>query len=119
MKEQPSDKQTPEQNNSQDKDNRLEAVRDLLFGPNDQEYREEFKGIKDQIAKNRADFENKTGTLKTDILERLDKLENKLSEKVSSLESSISQQIDGLNNEKVDRKKLANLLQTIAKELEA
>lgn len=100
-------------------DNRLEAVRDLLFGPNDQAYRQEFKDIKDQISKNRSDFESKSDSLREDILDRLEKLEKSVSENIQSVQADLDKQVSDLNAGKVDRKQLAKLLQTIAKELEA
>ncbi len=100
-------------------DNRLEAVRDLLFGPNDEAYRKEFKGIKDQITKNKEDFESKSEALNADILDRLEKLEKKVSDKIDSTQESLNKRLEVLNDSKVDRKQLAKLLQTIAKELEA
>lgn len=118
MKEKDSEEQISE-NNSGVNDNRLEAVRDLLFGPNDQEYRQEFKDIKDQVSKNKSDFEQKSESLKEDIIDRLEKLEKKITENVNSVQADLSKQIDGLNSDKVDRKQLAQLLQTLAKELES
>ena len=100
-------------------DNRLEAVRDLLFGPNDEAYRKEFKEIKDQIAKNKEDADNKSEALNSDILDRLEKLEKKVFDKIDSAQESLNKQLEGLNESKVDRKQLAKLLQTIAKELES
>ena len=100
-------------------DNRLEAVRDLLFGPNDEAYRKEFKEIKDQIAKNKEDADNKSEALNSDILDRLEKLEKKVFDKIDSTQESLNKQLEGLNESKVDRKQLAKLLQTIAKELES
>ncbi len=119
MKEKDSEDQVSENSPVDANDNRLEAVRDLLFGPNDQAYREEFKEIKSQVAKNKEDSEKKSDALNQDLIARLDKLENKLTEKVSELSSNVNARLDGLNADKVDRKQLAKLLQTIAKELEA
>ncbi|MEO9997361.1 MAG: hypothetical protein ABJI55_11920 [Ekhidna sp.] len=118
MKEKDSEEQISE-NSSGANDNRLEAVRDLLFGPNDQAYRQEFKEIKDQVAKNKSDFEEKSDALKEDIIDRLEKLENKITENVNSAQADLSKQIEGLNAGKVDRKQLAQMLQTLAKELES
>ncbi len=114
MKEKESGEQASDINN----DNRLEAVRDLLFGPNDQQYRQEFKEIKDQITQNRTDLDKSSETLKSDLLDRIEKLEKKVDDDVNSLKSDLSTQIEKLNDGKVDRLQLAKLLQDIAKKLE-
>ena len=118
MKEKAEEKQT-QGGTDPINDNRLEAVRDLLFGPNDEAYRREFREIKDQIVKNKEDVDSKSESQYSDILKRLEKLENKVFDKIESTQESLNKRLDELNEAKVDRKKLANLLQTIAKELEA
>ncbi|MEO1253550.1 MAG: hypothetical protein AAFY41_01510 [Bacteroidota bacterium] len=100
-------------------DNRLDAVRDLLFGPNDQAYRKEFKEIRDQLSQSKEEFNSKSEALESDILSRFEKLENKISEKLESKFDDLNAKIDALSHSKVDRKQLAELLQSIAKELEA
>lgn len=103
---------SPENDNT---DNRLEAVRDLLFGPNDQEYRKEFQGIKDQIASTQQDSSASVSKLEEELVGKIDQLEKKVLERISALES----RVDELDMRKTDRKQLAALLQTIAKELES
>lgn len=117
MKEKDSEEQVSAGENAND--SRLEAVRDLLFGPNDQQYRQEFKDIKDQVSQNKKDADEHAEALKSDILERLDNLEKKVSEDINTLKTDLNKQIEELNTGKVDRIQLAKLLQNLAKELEA
>lgn len=98
-------------------DNRLEAVRDLLFGQNDQEYRKEFQEIRSEIDSNKKQLEDKSEAINSDLIDRLEKLEKKMEDHIIATDAKLTQQIDALSHEKVDRKKMADLLQQIAKEL--
>jgi len=96
-------------------DNRLEAVRDLLFGPNDQEYRKEFHEIKKQIESDAQDAQNSIADLREELMGKLSNLEEQMIERFETLEANVEK----LASQKTDRKKLANLLIAMAKELES
>ena len=107
--------------NAQDSanDNRLEAVRDLLFGQNDREYRKEFKQIWNDLETAKKELENKADALGSDLIDRLEKLEQKLTERVNSVESKLLEEVSSLKDDKVGRKQLATMLHSIANELES
>lgn len=117
MKKEPSEDQVEENNLTTD--DRLEAVRDLLFGQNVQEYRGEFKELKDQLNQNKEDLDKGVTDLQSDLLAKLEAIDKKLSDRIEEMNSQLNSKLDSLNNDKVDRKKLAKLLQSIASELDS
>ena len=96
-------------------DNRLEAVRDLLFGPNDQAYRKEFKDIKKQLESDAQDAQTSVSDLREEFSGKLAKLEDEMVERFEALEA----RVEKLTADKTDKKQLAKLLTSIAKELES
>lgn len=96
-------------------ENRLEAVRDLLFGPNDQQYRKEFQEVREQIAGVSEASKQSTSKLHEELIGKIDALEKGLLSQIKTLEGSVA----ALAQEKTDKKQLAKLLQVLAAELEA
>ena len=86
---------------------KLNAVRDLLFGPNDQEYREKFELLKNRI----EEYQSKAS-------QDIEELRNSLGERIDALEQALTEKIEQLSADKADRKKMAALLHHIANELE-
>ena len=98
---------------------RLEAVRELLFGQNVQEYRGDIKEVRDLIDKNTEQLRSESSELESKLLKRIDELESSLTKMLGEMRSELDAKIDQLQNDKVDRKQLAKLLSTIANELDS
>lgn len=98
---------------------KLNAVRDLLFGQNVQEYRSEFDELRKIINDNREKSDKKSSDMKNDIFDRIDKLEEKLNHKLDDTSRSINERLDQLSDAKADRKKMANILHELANKLES
>ena len=98
---------------------KLEAVRDLLFGQNVREYRDEFKELKDLLKSHRDEIDKTADSFKTDVLSKLDNLDNKFSAKIEETSNELNKRLDALSNDKADRKRIANLLSDMAKQLDS
>ncbi|MFK7952783.1 MAG: hypothetical protein AB8B73_08025 [Ekhidna sp.] len=98
---------------------KLEAVRDLLFGQNVKEYRDEFKELKDLIQENRAEIDKSAADFRSDVLEKLESLDEKINKKIDDTSQEIKDQLNSLSEAKADRKKIANLLSDMAKQLDS
>lgn len=104
---------------SQQEVDKLEAVRDLLFGQNVKEYRDEFKELKDLITSNRKEIDQSAADFKSDVLEKLEKLDDKINKKIDDTSQEIKDKLSALADDKADRKKIANLLSDMARQLDA
>ena len=110
--------ETSSDNNQNQTDQRLEAVKELLFGQNVQEYREEFKEIRDQISALDKQLGEKNEKLRSSLSDRIDKLERELNSQLSAMNESIQEKLKSMDDSKVDKKYLASLLTNIAKKLD-
>lgn len=104
---------------SQQEVDKLEAVRDLLFGQNVKEYRDEFKDLKDLIQDNRKEIDKSASEFKSEILEKLEKLDDKINQKIDDTSREIKDKLSTLSEDKADRKKIANLLSDMARQLDS
>lgn len=97
---------------------KLNAVRELLFGQNVKEYRDEFDELKKLIKDHKKDFERENSDLKNDVLDRIDKMDEKFNNRLDDSIKSINDKLDKLNDDKADRKKMASVLHSLASQLE-
>lgn len=107
------------QDSTQQPDNRLEAVRDLLFGQNVQEYRGEIKDTKELINNHRSELDQQSADLESRLNAKIDALEEKVLTQLDKTAEKINSRLDKLHENKVDKKKLADYLVSIAKKLDA
>lgn len=116
MKEK-EEKQAPE--SVPESDNRLEAVRELLFGQNVQEYRGDIKEIRDLIEQQREEVDQQASDLEQKLLQKLDESEQRVTELIQSSVEQINAQLDQLTKDKVHRKELAEHLIALANKLDS
>ncbi|MEQ9404810.1 MAG: hypothetical protein RIM99_14560 [Cyclobacteriaceae bacterium] len=94
---------------------KLDAVRELLFGQNVKEYREEIQEVKDLTDKNRSEANQSIESTKVEILQKLDQLSKQFEERSAQIEKKV----ETLAGSSVDRNNLAALLKDIASRLES
>lgn len=93
---------------------RIEAVRNLIFGENIKQYNDEFADVYDKI-KALQDQTNKNLSESVSTLEnKLADLESLMDHKFQDLNSDIDKRLADLDDEKADRKKLGKALEKIA-----
>lgn len=109
-------------------DPKMEAVKQLIFGENMQQYDSEFNEIKALIKKTRTDVENEINdtrdaltklinqtkeTLTNDISD----LRSDMNKKVTQLRSDMDDSVADLDEKKVNRKLLGTMLQEMGKQI--
>lgn len=109
-------------------DPKIDAVRQLIFGENMQQYDSEFNEIKALIKKTRTEIENELNETR-DALNRLinqtkDSLTNEIQDlrsdmnkKVTQLRSDMDEAVADLDDRKLNRKLLGALLQEMGKQI--
>lgn len=98
---------------------KLNAVRELLFGKHDKQYRTEFEGVKALVNKNKDESDVAQAELKSQIMSRLDQLEISLNQKIDDTTQTLTARLDQLADDKADKKKVASLLHDLARQLES
>lgn len=95
-------------------DSRIEAVRDLIFGENIQEYNSEFAAVYDKIQALKEESQRNLEEAVTQIESSLADLERLVDHKVQDLTADLNKGLEELDNAKVDRHKLGQALEKIA-----
>jgi|GEM_PF-2177655 len=93
---------------------KLQAVKELIFGKEIQDYDAEFKNIHKLISDNKA----KSDQDNADQMKALDQLEKNISARIDRLEAEVMKKIALLDNKKADRAKLGKMLIQIGEKLQ-
>jgi len=89
---------------------KIEAIKNLIFGENIAEYNDEFEAIKKDLEKKKAALEDLISSTSTELNKAIDNLSTDLNIRITTLEDTLEAKADELNEQKVDRKLLGNLL---------
>ena len=82
---------------------KLNAVRDLLFGPSDREYKDEFAEIKDLIRSNKDETDQRLSDLEAKFTEKVDELDRRINDKIDDLDRRLNEKIDDNHREITDK----------------
>lgn len=93
---------------------KLQAVKELIFGQEIQDYDAEFKEIHKAIGENKA--QNAEDTVNQE--KALNQLEKAITSRIDRLEADLMKKITALDNKKTDRAKLGKMLIQIGEKLQ-
>lgn len=93
-----------------DPSTKIEAIKNLIFGENIQEYNSEFDNIKNDILAKKQALENLIEEVRSELIQNIDNLSTDLNIRITELESNIENKLDDLDEKKVDRRQLGQLL---------
>ncbi|MFK7747956.1 MAG: fructose 1,6-bisphosphatase [Kordia sp.] len=96
--------------NIADPSTKIEAIKNLIFGENIQEYNSEFDNIKNDILAKKQALENLIEEVRSELIQNIDNLSTDLNIRITELESNMENKVDDLNEKKVDRRQLGQLL---------
>ncbi|MEP5611506.1 MAG: hypothetical protein ABJP45_04620 [Cyclobacteriaceae bacterium] len=110
-----NDTDTTEQPVSAHEQDKLDAVRDLLFGQNVKEYRDEIKELKEHVKQNRSEIDKSIEGTNVEVLKKLDHLTKQFEQRSTQME----EKLQVLLKSKIDKSNLASLLKDVAAQLES
>ena len=94
---------------------KINAIRDIIFGHDMAEYDQQFKQVRNLIADNAQSIIDQ----KEDILQRMDSLQDHFNDALRALENRLTEEIEKLQYEKTDRQMLGSLLEEIGKKIKS
>ncbi len=94
---------------------KLLAIRDIIFGKEIQEYNQEFQELKALIDHNKEE----STKAQQDILAKMKAMNQELTSNIESLKKKLSADIDNLSDAKADRRALGAMLEEIGKKLQS
>ncbi|HAT67627.1 MAG TPA: fructose 1,6-bisphosphatase [Flavobacteriaceae bacterium] len=111
-------KTSPEKENpAMDSSSKIEAIKNLIFGENIQQYDSEFETLKNEIDKKKALLENYIDEVRNELMQSIDSLSTDVNIRITDLEDSLQAKTEALTEEKVDRKELGKLLISLGEKI--
>lgn len=89
---------------------KIDAIKELLFGEEINGYDSEFQALKKDILQKRKELEKLISEVKSDLLASIDNVSVDIDKRMAELEKTVSKRTDALEDKKVDKKALGNLL---------
>lgn len=94
---------------SKEATSKIDAIKELIFGENIQEYNSEFEALKADILSKKEELQNLISTVESELLQNIDSLSTDINIRITDLENSINDKLDTIDDKKVNRKLLSEL----------
>ena len=105
-----NDKNTQDITNSNDPTSKIDAIKQLIFGDNIQEYDHEFEAVKLDILNKKKELESLIDDVKAELLQNIDNLSTDINIRITELENTLEDKAQVLEEKKLDRKLFGDLL---------
>ncbi len=89
---------------------KIEAIKNLIFGENIQEYNHEFESLKSDISQKREEMLSYVDDARKEIMTAIDNLSTDVNIRISDLEQSLNDKAQDLEDRKVSRDSLGDML---------
>ena len=100
-----------------DSSSKLEAIKNLIFGENIAEYNSEFETLKQDILTKREELESYIDEVRKELMDSIDTLSTDVNIRITDLENSLQKKTDALDDKKVDKKALGQLLVALGEKI--
>ncbi|MDP5078117.1 MAG: fructose 1,6-bisphosphatase [Nonlabens sp.] len=104
---------------SVDSSSRLEAIKNLIFGENIQQYDSEFDLVKQDILAKKKELVNLIEETRDELSKAIDSLSTDLNIRITDLESKMEDRMDQLEDDKTSRAMLGDALIELGKKIKA
>lgn len=112
-------KQEPTPQEAVDSSSRIEAIKNLLFGENIQQYNSEFEDVKNDILEKRKELVALIEDTRDELSKAIDSLSTDLNIRITDLESKMDDRMDQLDDEKTGRLMLGDALIELGKKIKS
>lgn len=93
-----------------DSSSKLEAIKNLIFGENIQQYNSEFEELKADLLKKRKELKDLIEDTRDEISKSIDSLSTDLNIRITDLESKMEDRLEALDDQKTSREMLGKAL---------
>lgn len=112
-----SNKAKPEQEPIVDSSSKIEAIKNLIFGENIQQYNSEFETVKKELDQQKASLESYIDEVRGELMQAIDSLSTDVNIRITDLEDALTNKIDDLEEKKLDRKQMGKLLISLGEKI--
>lgn len=103
--------------NTVDSSSKIDAIKQLIFGENMQAYDSEFETLKQDILNKKEALENLIDEVKTELLQNIDNLSTDINIRITELEASLQEKTKDLDDKKLDRRLLGELFTKLGEKI--
>lgn len=103
--------------NASDSASKIEVIKNLIFGENIAEYNSEFDTLKKEIDAKRKELQNYIDDAREELMSSIDNLSTDINIRITDLENALEDKADKLDEQKVDRKQLGDLLVSLGEKI--
>ena len=103
--------------NSLESSQRLEAIKNLIFGENIQQIDQDFLSLKNLIDKRKEELDSYIEETRKGLLHTVDNLSTDVNIRITDLEESLNEKAAHLDHKKVDRSLLGSLLVNLGEKI--
>lgn len=96
---------------------KIEVIKNLIFGENIQEYNSEFESLKKEIDTKRSELKNYIDDVRQELMTSIDNLATDVNIRITDLEKVLEDKTDQLDQQKVDKKQLGELLVALGEKI--
>ncbi len=104
-------------NSATDSSSKIEVIKNLIFGENIAEYNSEFETLKKEIDDKRKELKNYIDDTRQELMSSIDNLSTDVNIRITDLENALEDKADKLDEQKVDRKLLGDLLISLGEKI--
>ncbi len=105
--------------NTVDSNSKIEAIKNLIFGENIQQYDSEFEELKADILKKKQELNDLISDAREELSKSIDSLSTDLNIRITDLESKLEDRLDDIEDEKTSRNVLGEALIELGKKIKA
>jgi archaellum component FlaC len=110
-------KQLENPTNTNESQQRLEAIKNLIFGENIEQINTDFEALKKLIEKRKEELESLIDETNKDLNTLIDNLSTDVNIRITDVEENLNEKIEVLNHNKVDRNTLGKLLVSMGEKI--
>ena len=103
--------------NTVDSSSKIDAIKQLIFGENMQAYDSEFETLKQDILNKKEALENLIDEVKTELLQNIDNLSTDINIRITELEASLQEKTEDLDDKKLDRRLLGEFFTKLGEKI--
>lgn len=107
----------PANSNPTDSASKIEAIKNLIFGENIEQYDSEFDTIRKEIKTKKEKLESYIDEVRQELMQSIDSLSTDVNIRITDLEDSLQAKTEALTDAKVDRKELGALLKSLGEKI--
>lgn len=96
---------------------RLEAIKNLIFGENIQQIDQDFTSLKNLIDKRKEELDSYIDDTRKELINTIDNLSTDVNIRITDLENTLAEKAEKLDHKKVDRTALGSMLVSLGEKI--